>query len=915
MKKILLLAATLLMGVCSWAQAPESGVYEIENVSDEGGSGIGRGYLVDYTSYANGPSIGDCPWTAHRAKHPEQKNGDTTCSYWYLYNAEDACYLFSLSTLSGNTEPKFLVVGSQSSKKCTWSTSKNAVEIVNNPNKAGSVGIRNAGVTATNEYLSMGCGTNSTSGCIMVDALTDGGAKLRFNTVEETVLTTEQKAVMAAGIALCQAEVTYPTFDAEKQYTLHATASKRGYLAYNPAETSKVGLADVTLSPYESKHPASTDEGVGINWKIEASTTPGKVYLYNTTCNKYLAKSGVIAVWAETKDNAQLLSVAEKSEGVCTFMVGTDYLCASCGWEESQGAVRFQSNYENAVEFTVAEVEGTDPDPVKSSLSVSVLNGEEEIALSSESATSVATATGIKFVYENMSDYYGYYCTITKVGEEDPIYGGDFAVGEGTDTDTFDAINFAKGEQYQVEVSFFVDGPTYTFGITGTYEEEGETMPTYTISSPRGDLFTDGNGYLLSTRSTTLANSRTTTNDKWVIINAKSNEYGVYIYNVEHKTFIGSNNMNAGNVVKAPMVEQPTMLYRWLTGSTNETVKNNAYNDKQYKETDYPWCIAEEYGKVNNNYYSINVCNWDASSNNTGLRLDKTSNYDDGNIFQIVEAGTISKADYEAIYNMIYGEASAEEVAEANELLAKTGAGYPSDDADARTALSTLLAQEEISKPDLASAVAAYKASTEIEMPKAGSTYYVEAQFVDGTSAVMTAKDGVLTFTKEESEKEASYVTVVTVDNSDVTMTIGTQYVHITCGSDAPNKEADVDGLSEEVATLTLVAGGSEQFGRFLLQGQASSGSKYYLTTRDDLDGTFAFVANTPADKFYDDNYDHNGHNRTSYYTFTEKKGDTTGISAVAPVVAGKAIFNLQGQRIQKLQKGINIVGGQKVIK
>jgi hypothetical protein len=44
--------------------------------------------------------------------------------------------------------------------------------------------------------------------------------------------------------------------------------------------------------------------------------------------------------------------------------------------------------------------------------------------------------------------------------------------------------------------------------------------------------------------------------------------------------------------------------------------------------------------------------------------------------------------------------------------------------------------------------------------------------------------------------------------------------------------------------------------------------------------------------------------------------GDATGISGVdANIDANEAIYNLAGQRINKLQKGINIINGKKILK
>ena len=42
---------------------------------------------------------------------------------------------------------------------------------------------------------------------------------------------------------------------------------------------------------------------------------------------------------------------------------------------------------------------------------------------------------------------------------------------------------------------------------------------------------------------------------------------------------------------------------------------------------------------------------------------------------------------------------------------------------------------------------------------------------------------------------------------------------------------------------------------------------------------------------------------------------DATGISTVETFTEEGAIFNLAGQRLQKMQKGINIVNGKKVLR
>ena len=42
---------------------------------------------------------------------------------------------------------------------------------------------------------------------------------------------------------------------------------------------------------------------------------------------------------------------------------------------------------------------------------------------------------------------------------------------------------------------------------------------------------------------------------------------------------------------------------------------------------------------------------------------------------------------------------------------------------------------------------------------------------------------------------------------------------------------------------------------------------------------------------------------------------ESVGIQAVNGQKTGKAIYNLQGQKVEKLQKGINIVNGRKVVR
>lgn len=176
-----------------------TGVYQIKNVSNEG-PGVGRGYLIDYTSYANGPSIGNCPWNTYRSNHPTSENdGSTTNDRWYIHNNEDGTYyVLTLSSLNSKTTPRFLNIGTNA----TWSSEPISIEIskstYSNPIATPAYSIKNAGA---GKYLSMGCSYNSNDGAIRLDNMSDGGCPLQFIAVEESQLTDAEKALRSAGIA------------------------------------------------------------------------------------------------------------------------------------------------------------------------------------------------------------------------------------------------------------------------------------------------------------------------------------------------------------------------------------------------------------------------------------------------------------------------------------------------------------------------------------------------------------------------------------------------------------------------------------------------------------------------------------------------------------------------------------------
>lgn len=185
---------------------PTSGIYEIKNESTEN-SNNGRGYIVDYTTYTSGPSIGECTWNsgnpAYNTIHPAQRNdGTTTCSYWYIYNYGDGTYaIFSLSALSNISNARFMKVGTARGNKATYATDVEKSVIKASSGFSGKYTISNP--TALSVYLSAACGTNSNNGAVQAsDNASDGGVPFSFYGVKPCYLTAAQDNIRESGLNL-----------------------------------------------------------------------------------------------------------------------------------------------------------------------------------------------------------------------------------------------------------------------------------------------------------------------------------------------------------------------------------------------------------------------------------------------------------------------------------------------------------------------------------------------------------------------------------------------------------------------------------------------------------------------------------------------------------------------------------------
>lgn len=250
----------------------------------------------------------------------------------------------------------------------------------------------------------------------------------------------------------------------------------------------------------------------------------------------------------------------------------------------------------------------------------------------------------------------------------------------------------------------------------------------------------------------------------------------------------------------------------------------------------------------------------------------------------------------------------------ANEALAKTGVGYPTATAAARTALQNAV-NEGTDATAIVNALNAFKTSTEdIQLPEDGKAYYIKVPYINGTANYLYS-DG----NNETSNRVGNKADDQITDKNDkvfVCHIVNGKYMfatnHGTYLSWADSGDGDKSYKTSaqtttyvaqndwtiEPATLEKGAGivsltnRADVFGYVQMKGLGKDGTTtYYLNSRIND----AFVAANPADKFYDAN---NGVNRSCYYQFEEVEypntitfHDATGINGVSHIATFSAPF------------------------
>lgn len=222
----------------------------------------------------------------------------------------------------------------------------------------------------------------------------------------------------------------------------------------------------------------------------------------------------------------------------------------------------------------------------------------------------------------------------------------------------------------------------------------------------------------------------------------------------------------------------------------------------------------------------------------------------------------------------------------ASEALAKTGVGYPTATAAARTALQNAV-NEGTDATAIVNALNAFKTSTtEIQMPEDGKAYRIKVPYINGTANYLYS-DG----NNETSNRVGNKADDQITDKNDkvfVCHIVNGKYMFATNHGTYLSWADSGDGTKSyktsaqtttyvaqndwtiEPATLEKGAGTvsltnrADVFGYVQMKGLGKDGTTtYYLNSRIND----AFVAANSADKFYDAN---NGVNRSCYYQFEE---------------------------------------------
>lgn len=246
----------------------------------------------------------------------------------------------------------------------------------------------------------------------------------------------------------------------------------------------------------------------------------------------------------------------------------------------------------------------------------------------------------------------------------------------------------------------------------------------------------------------------------------------------------------------------------------------------------------------------------------------------------------------------------------ASEALAKTGVGYPTATAAARTALQNAV-NEGTDATAIVNALNAFKTSTtEIQMPEDGKAYRIKVPYISGTANYLYCNGEKVGNKANDGTTNANdFVFVCHIVNGKYMFATnyGT-YLSWADSGDNGNHSYSTSAQTStyivqndwtiEPATLDKGQGSvsltdrADVFGLVQMKALEKTGkTTYYLNSRIND----AFISQYPTDKFYDAN---NGVNRSCYYQFEEVEypntitfHDATGINGVSHIATFSAPF------------------------
>lgn len=247
----------------------------------------------------------------------------------------------------------------------------------------------------------------------------------------------------------------------------------------------------------------------------------------------------------------------------------------------------------------------------------------------------------------------------------------------------------------------------------------------------------------------------------------------------------------------------------------------------------------------------------------------------------------------------------------ASEALAKTGVGYPTATAAARTALQNAV-NEGTDATAIGNALKAFQTSTEdIQMPEDGKAYRIKVPYISGTANYLYCNgEKIGNKANDETTNANDFVFVCHIVNGKYMFATnyGT-YLSWADSGDNGNHSYSTSAQTStyivqndwtiEPATLDKGTNGSVSltdranvFGLVQMKALEKTGTTtYYLNSRMND----AFISQYSTDKFYDAN---NGVNRSCYYQFEEVEypntitfHDATGINGVSHIATFSAPF------------------------